>query len=361
MKHLMLCMLSVFFLATSASIAHAQSPAEDDPLAAFQKNLSANTVPGMEDSLLPAASNPDPLGYGGALPAGMPGIPGGLPASAAEMQAMMEEEAAEQRRKLEEQTFEAALKQLLPLKPDQIRRTLEEFQISREAAETPITVPEPRQVVQTVSLDTADAPVVIKMAPGYITTLTILDSTGSPWPIQDLGWAGKFEVAPPEEGGHIIRITPMAAHGMGNLSVRLVDLITPIVIQMQTGMDEVHYRFDARIPKPGPLAKTPLIEYGGLKAVAGRDDNLMAVLEGTAPSSAVKLMVNGADGRTSAWQVDETVYLRTPLTLLSPGWDSSVSSADGMTVYTINNAPVVLLSDNGRMVRANISAEEVSP
>ena len=361
MKHLLLCMVSVFVLAAGAGIAQAQ-PAEDDPLAAFQRNLPDNGGLGGEDTgLLPGAGGSNPLGMGGSLPVGVPGVPGGMPQTPEEMTALMEEEAAEQRRKLEEQTFEAALKQLLPLKPDQIRRTLEEFQISREAAETPITVPEPKQVVQTVSLDTADAPVVVKMAPGYITTITILDSSGAPWPILDVGWAGKFEVVPPEEGGHIIRVTPVSAHGMGNMSVRLVDLITPIVIQMQTNIDEVHYRFDARIPKPGPLAKTPLIEYGGLKSVAGRDDNLMSFLEGTAPSEAVALFVAGADGRTSAWKIDETVYLRTPLTLLSPGWDSSVSSADGMTVYTINNAPVVLLSDNGRMVRANITAEEVTP
>jgi len=358
MKHLLLCMVSVFILTASAAVVQAQS-AEDDPLAAFKKNLPADSgAAGEGNALLPGA---DPLGVGGSLPVGIPGVPGGVPQTAEEMQALMEEEAAEQRRRLEEQTFEAALKQLLPLKPDQIRRTLEEFQISREAAETPITVPEPKQVVQTVSLDTADAPVVVKMAPGYITTITILDSSGAPWPIQDVGWAGKFDVVPPEQGGHVIRVTPNSAHGMGNMSVRLVDLITPIVIQMQTNTEEVHYRFDARIPKPGPLAKTPLIEYGGLKSVAGRDDNLMSFLEGTAPSEAVQLMVDGADGRTSAWKMNEKVYLRTPLTLLSPGWDSSVSAADGMTVYTINNAPVVLLSDNGRMVRANITAEEVTP
>ncbi len=361
MKHLLLCMASVLVLTASAGIAQAQ-PAEDDPLAAFEKNLPGNDSLGGGNELLPGAAGANPLGVGGALPVGIPGVPGGMPATAEEMQALMEEEAAEQRRKLEEQTFEAALKQLLPLKPDQIRRTLEEFQISREAAETPIIVPEPRQVVQTVSLDTADAPVVVKMAAGYITTITILDSSGAPWPVQDVGWAGKFEVVPPEEGGHVIRVTPTSAHGVGNMSVRLVDLITPIVIQMQTNMDEVHYRFDARIPKPGPLAKTPLIEYGGLKSVAGRDDHLMSFLEGTAPTEAIKLLVEGADGRTAAWKIQDKVYLRTPLTLLSPGWDSSVSSADGMTVYTINKAPVVLLSDNGRMVRATIiTAEEVTP
>ncbi|HEX2752156.1 MAG TPA: DotH/IcmK family type IV secretion protein, partial [Alphaproteobacteria bacterium] len=178
MKHLLLCMASVLVLTASAGLAQAQ-PAEDDPLAAFEKNLPRNDSLGGGNQLLPGASGANPLGVGGALPVGIPGVPGGMPATAEEMQALMEEEAAEQRRKLEEQTFEAALKQLLPLKPDQIRRTLQEFQISREAAETPITVPEPRQVVQTVSLDTADAPVVVKMAVGYITTITILDSSGA--------------------------------------------------------------------------------------------------------------------------------------------------------------------------------------
>ena len=112
--------------------------------------------------------------------------------------------------------------------------------------------------------------------------------------------------------------------------------------------------------RPGPLAKTPLIQYGGLKAVAGRDDNMTGFLDGTPPKHAVRLKVTGADGRTTAWKVSEQMYLRMPLTLLSPGWDSSVSSADGMNVYALNHAPVILLSDEGRMVRAQIVADEVT-
>jgi len=298
----------------------------------------------------------NPLGPAGGLPVG-PMVGG---ATSADLQALMEQEAEAQKRKLEEQTFEMALKQLLPLEPEQIRRTLDDFKVKREAAETPITVPEPRQVVQTLSLDPSDAPALIKMAPGHVTTFTILDSTGAPWPIQDISWAGKFEVTTPEEGGHIIRLTPMTAHGGGNMSIRLVDLITPVTVRLTTGIDEVHYRFDARIPRPGPLAKTPLIQYGGLKAVAGRDDNMTGFLDGTPPKEAVRLTVSGADGRTTAWKVSDQMYLRTPLTLLSPGWDSSVSSADGMNVYTLNHAPVILLSDEGRMVRAQIAADEVT-
>jgi intracellular multiplication protein IcmK len=44
--------------------------------------------------------------------------------------------------------------------------------------------------------------------------------------------------------------------------------------------------------------------------------------------------------------------------LMSPGWSGSVSSADGMRVYEISGAPVLLLSDKGRMVRARLSNRE---
>jgi intracellular multiplication protein IcmK len=307
------------------------------------------------------ASNP--LGVGGALPLGKPLDDNALqPSTPEEMQQMLDQRAESTKKKIQEQTFEMALKQLLPMSPEEIRKTLEKFRISREAAETPITVPEPRQEVKTASLDPSDAPLVIRTAPNVVTTVTILDATGAPWPIQDMSWAGNFAIYPPEQGGDMFRISPKSAHGVGNLSIRLVDMITPLTMRIETGLDWVHYRLDVRVPKSGPLAKAPLIQYGGLQTVAGKDDQLVGVLDGTPPDGAEKLKVDGVDGRTTAWKLSGKTYLRTPLTLLSPGWDSSVSSADGMNVYTLNNAPLVLLSDGGRMVKAHIvSDEEVTP
>lgn len=309
---------------------------------------------------IPGTKNPGmglPVGGGAATPATGGGY-GATPQTPEELQAMMEQEQEDARRKIEEQTFNQALKQLLPLQPNQIRKTLETFRMSREAAETPITVPEPKLEVQTASLDPSGSPIVIKVAPGNVTSVTILDATGAPWPIQDMVTAGPFSIMAPEEGGNVLRITPATAHGVGNISMRLVDMITPVTFRVQTGMDWVHYRLDIRIPKPGPLAKTPIIEYGGLKAVAGKDEQMVGVLDGTPPTDAEKLVVEGVDGRTSAWELDGRTYLRTPLTLLSPGWDASVTSADGMNVYALGRAPVVLLSDEGRMVKAHIIPSE---
>lgn len=340
--------------ATNAAPA-AQSPLPTVPVAAVPAtpadNASINTL---DNNLGINAANP--LGPAANLP--LNGLPSG-PQTQTEIQAALEAEGMMQRKKIEDQVFEEALKQIMPLRPDQVRSLLGKFQENREAAETPYTNPEPKQIVQTVSMDPSEAPPVIKTAPGNVTTVTILDSSGAPWPIQDISWAGKFTVTPPESGGHILRITPQSAHGVGNISIRLVDLIAPITMTLKTGLDEVYYRFDARIPKSGPLAKAPLIEYGGLKSIAGKDTNISSLLDGTPPTGATKMKVQGTDGRTQAWRISDKVYLRTPLTLLSPGWDSSASSADGMNVYTIPQAPVILLSDQGRMVQTRIGDEEV--
>jgi intracellular multiplication protein IcmK len=83
-------------------------------------------------------------------------------------------------------------------------------------------------------------------------------------------------------------------------------------------------------------------------------------LSGVTPEGADILNVAGADGRTTAYIYNGLTYVRTPLTLLSPAWSGSVSSADGMKVYALDETPVVLLSDKGRMVRAYLTAREES-
>ncbi len=258
---------------------------------------------------------------------------------------------------IRQQAFNAALTGLLPMNPDEIRKLLERFDETQQAVEVPIyPYPEPEVVVQTVSLDPGTRPPVIKVGVGHVTTLTVLDVTGAPWPVQDLTFAGNFEVIPPEAGGHVIRITGMSEFGYGNISLRLNELKTPVTFTLKTSRDSVHYRFDARIPEYGPYAETPLID-GGLTLVAG-NSILGSILDGVPPTGSEKLSVTGVDGRTSAYKLQGVTYVRTPLTLLSPGWSGSVSSADGMNVYAIANSPVLLLSDRGQVVRAGLSEKD---
>ncbi len=353
--------MSVLFLAVDA---HAEDSFEKE-FQAFKDKLSKSTSSFKEKEEAPSMNDADssPLGPAGRLPLKKP-----MAATSkalrrqvltpAQMKAQAKKEIARQKKALEQVYFNDAMKQLMPLSPEQIREMLQEFRKSREAAETPIAMPTPKTEVGTVSLDPSATPIILKTAPGYVTTMTLVDVTGAPWAIQDISWAGDFEVEGPEDGGHIVRIVPKSAHGVGNLSIRLIDLSTPIIFSLRTGLKEVHYRFDARIPQAGPLAQTSIIDYGGLNSsVVGKDDSLVSFLEGTPPDNAEELIVNGVDARTRAWKSDNGIYLRTPLNLLSPAWDASVTSSDGMHVYTISSSPVVILSDKGRMVEAYISSE----
>lgn len=257
------------------------------------------------------------------------------------------------------EAFDAALQGLLPLQPGEIRELLEHFDRTQESVAVPVYPdPRPEIVVETLSLDPGVKPKVVKTAFGHVTTINMLDTSGSPWPISNITWAGNFEIVENDsnKGSHILRISPLDEYARGNISISMLTLETPIILTLETSRDVVHYRFDAIIPEYGPFAQAPLIDQG--ITVSAGDEDISSVLQGIIPPGAQKLNVSGIDGRTSAYRFNGMTYVRTPLTLLSPGWNSSVSSADGMRVYAIDDAPVLLLSDRGRMVRARLTDRE---
>jgi intracellular multiplication protein IcmK len=319
----------------------------------WQLAQAQDTAP-PSDTALPQFSASDlPRSPGMGIPVEDPGLSEDVADPFAEQVAPVKTpEQAE--REIRDKAFDAALTGLLPLEPAQIRKLLEEFDRVQQAVETPVyPYPKPEIVVQTVSVDPGSTPPEIKVAPGHVTTLNILDSTGAKWPILDITWAGNFQVVQPGQNGNVIRITPMSEFAYGNMAVMLAGFPTPVSFIIKTHRDSVHYRFDARIPGMGPLTETPIMEGGVTMAVAG-DSALSAIMDGVIPEGAEKFKVEGVDSRTTAYLYNDITYVRTPLTLLSPGWSKSTSSADGMNVYAVADAPVLLLSDQGRMVRARL-------
>lgn len=262
---------------------------------------------------------------------------------------------------LEEETrkeaFDAALDGLLPLRPEEIRTLLERFDRTQESVSVPVyPSPKPEISVQNIPLDPGVQPVSVKVSYGHITTINILDTTGAPWPVEDIAWAGDFEIIEAQAGeiANIIRVTPQSEYAAGNMSLKLIGLQTPVIMVLDTSRDMVHYRFDAVIPEIGPYGKTPIISTPA-SLVAG-DKDLTSILEGVIPMGAERLSVAGADSRTTAYSYNGLTILRTPFSMLSPAWESSVSSADGTHVYAFQQTPVVLLSERGKMIRARISS-----
>jgi intracellular multiplication protein IcmK len=265
---------------------------------------------------------------------------------------------AELQQEIRTEAFDAAITGMFPLSPEQIETLMKKYDTTQKSVtKPPFDAPKPEVSVQNISLDPGVSPPVIKTAVGNVTTINMLDATGAPWPVQDVTWAGDFEIVEPEEGGHIIRITPMSHFARGNIVIRMLTLKTPLTMTLETSREVVQYRVDARVPEYGPFANAPLMQGAKSTLVAGSPD-LTSLLDGVMPGGMVKLDVAGVDGRTTAYSMNGTTYVRTPLTLLSPAWQSSVASADGMNVYALSDAPVILLSDGGEFQRATLKEKE---
>ena len=81
-------------------------------------------------------------------------------------------------------------------------------------------------------------------------------------------------------------------------------------------------------------------------------DILINFLDGVAPTSAKLLTISGAPAQ--GWLYGGHLFLRTRVTVLSPGWISSMSSPDGTHVYELAKTPVILASQRGEMVQLSI-------
>jgi intracellular multiplication protein IcmK len=79
---------------------------------------------------------------------------------------------------------------------------------------------------------------------------------------------------------------------------------------------------------------------------------LLGVLDGVAPADSKVLTVHGAD--CMAWQLGEVIYLRTRLTVLSPGWMGKMVSPDGMQAYELPKTSSVLVSRYGEPAELKI-------
>jgi intracellular multiplication protein IcmK len=316
-------------------------------------------MPGTEAALANSSTNPAAVNLN-------PALVGAGYNNAAYDQAAYEEQLKQRLAEIKVETRQRALQNakdsVFPMKPEEIQDIIRQLRSTQAAIQKPLEVPPPtpRAVVHTMELDPGALPPTIQLLNGNVTSLTILDATGQPWPIVDIAFGGPFDVKPPESGGHIVRISPLKEYARGNMSIRLQKLATPLTFTLESGGREVHYRFDARIPQLGPNAKAQLIDHG-ITLSAGDDSYLSSILVGTPPPGAERLKVSGVDGRTSAYRLGGSTYVRTPYTLLSPSWQSSASSADGTNVYVMGDAPVLLLSDNGTMVRAQLQAPIIDP
>lgn len=253
---------------------------------------------------------------------------------------------------IDRQAFDAVSRQLFPLTPEQLLRLKQLHQTTEFADTSPVGVPpKPTATSQFVNLSPGSTPPVIRLSQGFVSSLVFLDSTGAPWPISayDLGDPSAFNIQW-DKTSNTLMIQAMKLYNYGNIAVRLKGLNTPVMLTLIPGQKAVDYRVDLRIEGIGPMAVNSMPVSEGLPPSANQ--LLLHVLDGVPPPGSKRLIISGGDAR--GWIVEDRMFIRTNLTILSPGWLASMTSADGMHAYEMQKSPVLLVSWHGKVMQLKI-------
>lgn len=249
----------------------------------------------------------------------------------------------------QEQAFSNVAHNLMPLSPEQIKTLHYLLNRSRQAAaEFPGVPPKATSSTVIVNLSPGSAPPVVRLQQGYVTSLVFVDSTGAPWPIAayDLGDPSAFNIQWNKKSNTLL-VQARAHYQSGNLAVQLKGLDTPVMITLMPGQQVVDYRVDLRVPGTGPNAS-----HVTNSAPSSANPLLLNILDGIPPDGSHQHKVTGGDA--DVWKLGDHLYIRTRLTVLSPGWIAKMQSADGMQAYEIPETPVILASDQGNIVQLEI-------
>lgn len=247
--------------------------------------------------------------------------------------------------------FNDMMQKNAPLTPEQVVKLRQYIDRSQRAASIPANVP-PKPVSTTLMINLAPGttPPAIRLAQGYVSSLVFVDSSGAPWPIAsyDIGdpkatsiqWDGK---------SNIMLVQAITPYSDSNLVVRLVNLPTPITLELVSGQRVVDYRADIHVSGMGPNTKDLPT---GVSLPNSASQLLLNILDGVAPAGSKQLTVAGGD--CQAWLFGDKMYLRTRLTVLSPGWIGKMVSPDGMNAYELQKTSSVLVSQYGEPIELKI-------
>lgn len=236
-----------------------------------------------------------------------------------------------------------------PLTPgdiDLIKRTLSETQ---KAIHGP--PPVGRAISVSVSLDPGARFPEIHLVPGIATTITVVDATGSPWPLDDVivGNQKGFPVKKLSTSNGVV-VEPRNNVGWTSLSLVLRGRGTPAVLKLVDSDHVSDTRVTARIEARGPNAYTPVFQEPK-PVVSAR---ILAFLDGIPPPEARPMHVVGTKDM-EAWRFGSRLFVRTHMDVLAPAWTETVSGPNGMKLYVFPPIPVITAAgEDGEMVTVEL-------
>ena len=159
----------------------------------------------------------------------------------------------------------------------------------------------------------------IHVYPNQVTTLTITDSMGEPWPLEaaPIVPSNAYQISYTPNAPGFATIETSAKFVPTSAVLKLKDRLIPIQLQLISDNRHLHYSVHITVEGKSPLnAIKPSRPYGGLD-VGGHDDFDLARFIAEPPEEAQRLQVFGSK-EIAAWSWNGMTVFRSPYALINP-------------------------------------------
>jgi hypothetical protein len=233
----------------------------------------------------------------------------------------------QQERELDRRAASQALEKMFP-DPVMVKRGVELQERNRRAIMDALVPPSTQRIREIVIRRDVQRVHKLYVYPNQVTTLTISDSMGEPWPLRSNPIVGSdaYKVNYQEANPGFITIETQSKFVPSNLVFVLKDRLRPIQFQLISDNQILDSMVDIKINGKSPLNEIAVSRpYGGLN-IPEPDGHDIAQFLGQAPKDAVQLTTVG-DPNVKIWKWGRMTVLRAPYTLLNPSEPISVQSA----------------------------------
>jgi intracellular multiplication protein IcmK len=252
---------------------------------------------------------------------------------------------------------------------------------------SPLTI---RNPILHVAMGPGSTVPVVHVARGYVTTLSIVDSEGNPWPITSYVIGGGAEAgatifnvqSPVNIGGtraaapaattatksakpvpaslpdNMLTLSPAYYGASSNMVVTLLGKSTPIMVDIISNSPtdkKVYGMVTLRVNRLGPDARPAIMQAPPPSPV---QSDLMLFMEQTAPKGSEPLKASGGYGvKAWNWNGQTVVRSRTPLAM--PAWTAEIQQ-NGVRVYQVPMTTQLLLRTDTGMKNVSLRRAEDS-
>lgn len=236
--------------------------------------------------------------------------------------------------------FDVAAQQVNGLTPDMIRELRRSYEAKNKAineVDVMSAIPVSRTI--TIPLGVSNQKEVIRTAIGYATNISIVDSTGKPWNVENItvGNSQDFKFSRLDDPkGYLFSLTTKKNNIRSNVIFLLSEgkgksIKVPIVLDVISGQKEIDDKIVIRVQGIGPNGS---IEQTRLSQ--GIDSKYISWLDGVVPSHVKKL--KSSDKFLKAWRdVDGSIVVITKYQVYSPLSTVMLASSDGeVTLYKLS-------------------------